>query len=119
MGLRDQIANVKNKAKVRKVETPEWGPDAPCVWVRKLTADEVMRVAKIAEDSGASDDEFLVWFSAFVIVEENGERSFDDKSEEDRRILGGRDPDVLLQIIEEARSFNTMTLESRDTMEKN
>ncbi len=94
---------------VGKVETPEWKPDFPCVYVRTLTAPEVVGFTKSIEgDDGEQDtSEFLQRFSALVLCDEKGVRLFDD-SDADADALGKKNMIVLQRICHEAQVHNKM-----------
>lgn len=98
---------------VGKVDTPEWKPDFPCVYIRTLPAPEIVAFTKSIEgDNGEQDtSEFLQRFSALVLCDEKGVRLFDDSDSDE---LGKKNPTVLQRICHEAQVHNKM-IQDEDT----
>ena len=115
MGLKDKLAGI-NDLPVLKVETPEWEPDVPCVWVRTVLGPETVAFQDSIE--GAGNAETLSRFVAFVLCSEDGRREFGDE-EADCEILGKKNPAVLTRISDAAQEHNGMSKAAREAMAKN
>ena len=74
MGLKEAILGAKTK--LRRVETPTL--DCECVWVRTLTAAEVMMM----RDSDEGDEQWAWRLCVMAICDENGGRVFEDDDAE-------------------------------------
>jgi hypothetical protein len=59
--------------KTEKVETPEWAPNLPCVWVRPLTADQLSQLGALEDSS----KELTTGAAMGMVTEEGTPLAFD------------------------------------------
>lgn len=102
-----QLAAVKDLP-THKVETPEWEPKFPHVFVRMMGTEERIGLSEFNQDkdgkeSEALEDAFIYRFAALVLCQEDGTRLFGDDNLD---ALKAKNPEVLKRIGLEARAHN-------------
>lgn len=81
--------------RIERVETPEWAPNLPCVWVRSLSGDELGKLGGL-DDSGR---ELVVGAGMALCDEEGTPLGF---SEAELVLLGGKSAGVLKRVYDRA-----------------
>jgi hypothetical protein len=108
--LRDRIATANANRPRKAVGVPEWGET---VYVRKLSADEwVVLASEIVVAAAATPKEqidALARLTALVLVDENGQPVFDQRSNDDLAVIRQSEPSVLRRIQDAVADFNGVT----------
>jgi len=111
----DQITKA-NDLPIKTVPVEEWGGD---VGLRRLPAEEAVALSEFADSEGAQEGlEAACRFLSRVLCDENGSRLFSDE-ERAVVVLSGRDQQVLMRLIDEAKAHNGLSEESREELAKN
>lgn len=116
MSLKDMILSAEDLPKL-KIKVPEWNCS---VFVRSMNGLERSeyeeRMREISKKKTA-DYRIIATYLFYVLVDENGERIFDDP--EDIELLVKKNSTVLLRIFKTASRHNGMTADDIEESEKN
>jgi hypothetical protein len=111
------IKRMQETANIKPLKVPVkgWGD----VYVKALTTAEVEAQTNAAKEGDEPKDKrTLAVGAARIICDENGNRIFDDNSEQDLTLLGSQPWAMLSKIISASNDFNGLTEKGTDEAKK-
>lgn len=81
--------------KTTRVETPEWAPHLPCVWVRTLSADQLTQLGNLGDNS----KELIVGAAMAMVTEDGASLGF---NEAELSLLGEKHGGIIKRIYDAA-----------------
>jgi len=118
-GLRERILGAKT-LKPKKLDLPEWPELDGAVWVRKLTARQMMdAVKRFGPPEDGQERDVVTFFpevAAYFMCDENNALLF---GPEDLDALSELSIDALQAIVEAGMAHNGMSVEAQEGLGKN